>query len=324
MLTPSGTHALEMMATLLELQAGDEVIVPSFTFTSTALAFLHVGARPIFADIDPVTLNIDIEQVGPLVSPNTKALVFVHYGGEGKGIQEARDFCDYHGIALVEDAAHGLGGAYQGKKLGTFGSMAAFSFHQTKNFSCGEGGALAINDESLVERAEVVREKGTDRTAFFRGNVDKYTWRDRGSSYLLAEPLAAMLKSQLARIEEITSKRQAIWEQYRRGLSAWATQCGVQLPQPQENSVHASHNFWVIGPSIEFINEFQIRLAQLGVQTASHYQPLHNSPMGKRLGLENLELPVTELVSSRLLRLPLRTCQTQTETDYVISTIAGS
>lgn len=324
MLTASGTQALEMIADLLEIKAGDEIIVPSFTFTSSALAFVRSGASPVFCDIDPETLNLDIRHASKVLSPRTRALIFVHYGGEGKGIVEAQKFCDEHGIALVEDAAHGLGGSVGGKKLGTFGRLSAFSFHQTKNFSCGEGGAVAINDKSLISRAEVVREKGTDRTAFFRGEVDKYTWRDFGSSYLLAEPLAALLKSQLRRIDNVISRRSYIWNIYRSGLHDWAVQHGVQLPKRQSASVHASHIFWVIGPTAKFSQELQTRLANLRVQAVPHYQPLHSSPMGSRMGLGGVELPTTEAVATRLLRLPLRTCQSEAETQYVISSITRS
>ena len=223
LLTTSCTHALEMAAHLLNIQPGDEVIVPSFTYVSTINAFVLRGARPVFIDIRSDTLNIDEGQLERLIAPRTKAIIVVHYAGVGCEMDAIGEIASRHGVAVVEDNAHGLFDTYKGKHLGTFGCLAALSFHETKNISCGEGGALIINDPQYIERAEIIREKGTDRSRFFRGEIDKYTWLDIGSSYVLSDMLAAFLYAQLESYEKIQSRRREIWEYYYKHLKKWAS-----------------------------------------------------------------------------------------------------
>ena len=230
LLTTSCTHALEMAALLLGLGPGDEVIVPSFTFVSTANAFALRGARPVFADVRPHDLNIDPESVERLVGPNTRAIVVVHYAGVSCEMESILTIARGHGIPVVEDNAHGLLGTWQGRPLGSFGCLATQSFHETKNFTCGEGGALVVNERGLVERAEILREKGTDRSRFFRGQVDKYTWVDLGSSWVISDVLAAFLFAQLERREEIQAQRRMLWTRYDRELASWAARQGVRTP----------------------------------------------------------------------------------------------
>src|SRR5512136_1110930 len=250
LLTTSCTHALEMFALLLNIQPGDEVILPSFTFVSTVNAFVLRGAKPVFADVRPDTLNLDETGLEALITPRTKAIIPVHYAGVGCEMDAILDIANRRHVAVAEDNAHGLFGKYKGRNLGTFGVLAAQSFHETKNFTCGEGGALLINDPQLVERAEILREKGTDRSRFFRGQVDKYTWVDVGSSYLPSDILAAFLYAQLERREEIQSKRKRIWEYYQERLCNWAPGHDVRLPVVPEWCEQAYHMYYVILPSL--------------------------------------------------------------------------
>src|SRR5687767_2576400 len=251
LLTTSCTHALEMAALLLDIGPGDEVIVPSFTFVSTANAFALRGATPVFVDIRPDTLNIDERLVERAITPRTRAIVPVHYAGVGCEMDALQDIARRHGLAVVEDNAHGLFGRYRGRALGSFGVMATLSFHETKNITCGEGGALLINDERLLARAEVIREKGTERSRFFRGQVDKYTWCDLGSSYLPSDMLAAFLFAQLERREKIQSHRRQVWEMYYAGLKDWASVHGVQLPYVPEHCEHPYHMFYILMPDLD-------------------------------------------------------------------------
>lgn len=304
LLTTSCTHALEMMALLLDVGPGDEVIVPSFTFVSTANAFALRGARPVFADIRPDTLNLDETRVGALVTPHTRAIVAVHYGG----IACEMDSLLGHGIPVLEDNAHGLFSSFEGRPLGTIGSMSALSFHETKNISCGEGGALALNDHRLLERAEMLREKGTDRNRFFRGQVDKYTWVDLGSSYVPSDLLAAFLLAQLESRESIQASRGRIWWRYHDELRDWAMRRGVQLPVlPSERIASSYHLFYLLMPSLEERDAMIEHLRQRNVQAVFHYVPLHLSDMGRRFGGSAGDCPVAESVSERLLRLPFFT-----------------
>ena len=304
LLTTSCTHALEMAALLLKLQPGDEVILPSFTFVSTANAFVLRGARPVFIDIRPDTLNLDEQQLERLLSPRTRAIVPVHYAGVGCEMDVILDIAKRHDIAVVEDNAHGLFGKFRGKYLGTLGCLAAHSFHETKNFTCGEGGALFINDARYAERAEIIREKGTNRTQFFRGQVDKYTWVDLGSSYLPSELLAAFLYAQLEAREQIQSQRRRIWEYYRQHLAEWAEQHDVRLPFVPEPCEHPFHMFYLLAPSLEFRQALIAHLKAREILSVFHYLPLHLSAMGKRFGGKPGDCPVSERVSDRLLRLP--------------------
>ena len=304
LLTTSCTHALEMAAYLLDVQPGDEVIVPSFTFVTTINAFVIRGARPVFIDIRPDTLNMDEQQLEALISPRTKAIVPVHYAGIGCEMDTIMDIAKRRGVAVVEDNAHGLFGQYRGRPLGTFGSMATQSFHETKNFSCGEGGALLINDPGLIRRAEIIWEKGTNRSSFFRGEVDKYTWVDLGSSYLPADVLAAQLLAQLEAREAIQHTRRKIWETYARLLHDWAWIHNVELPTVPDHCQQAYHLFYLLLPSLEQRSALIDYLRAQKIHAVFHYLPLHLSPMGQKWGYRQGDYPVTETVSDRLLRLP--------------------
>jgi len=321
LLTPSGTHALELIALLLDVREGDEVIVPSFTFVSTANAFVLRGARPVFADIRPDTLNLDETQLERLITPRTRAIVVVHYAGVGGGRGAILEIARRHGVAVVEDNAHGLFGAYKGKPLGTFGCLAALSFHETKNITCGEGGALIINDPQYIERAEIIREKGTDRARFFRGEVDKYTWVDVGSSYLLSDLLAAFLYAQLEVREQIQAKRRRIWEYYAEHLREWAEAHGVQLPYVPPHCQPSYHLFYLLMPSLEERQALIAHLKARSILSVFHYQPLHLSEMGRRFGGYPGQCPVTEDVSDRLLRLPFYNSMTEEELAAVVSAL---
>jgi dTDP-4-amino-4,6-dideoxygalactose transaminase len=321
LLTTSCTHALEMSAILLDLRDGDEVILPSFTFVSGANAFVLRGAKPVFADIRADTLNIDERQIESLITPRTRAIAPVHYAGVGCEMDAIGEIASRHGLAVVEDNAHGLFGTYRGKPLGTFGGLATQSFHETKNINCGEGGALVINDPALVERAEIIREKGTNRSRFFRGQVDKYTWVDIGSSYLPSDLLAAYLVGQLEMAEVIQAKRKAVWERYAEALPEWATRHGVRLPVVPEHCEQPYHMFYVLFPSLEDRQNAILWLRQHEISAVFHYLPLNASEMGLRLGASVGACPVTATVSDRLLRLPLYNSLTVADQDRVIETL---
>src|SRR5438270_9724799 len=321
LLTTSCTHALEMAALLLEIKPGDEVIVPSFTFVSTANAFVLRGARPVFADIRPDTLNIDETRLERFISPLTKGIVVVHYAGVGCEMDYIMDLASRYGIPVVEDNAHGLFGKYKGKHLGTFGCMATLSLHETKNFSCGEGGALLINDPRYIERAEIIREKGTNRSRFFRGQVDKYTWVDVGSSYLPSDILAAFLYAQLTSRSTIQAKRRQIWDYYQQHLEDWASQTGVRLPYVPGHCEQPYHMFYLLLPSLEERQALIDHLTSRKICGVFHYLPLHLSPMGRRFGGREGDCPVTEKMSERLLRLPFYYDLTNEDQARVVSAI---
>lgn len=321
LLTTSCTHALEMTSLLLDIQAGDEVILPSFTFVSTVNAFVLRGARPVFADIRPDTLNMDESKLEHLITPRTRVIVPVHYAGVGCEMESILAIAHQHGLKVVEDNAHGLFGKYRGKSLGTFGDLATQSFHETKNISCGEGGAVLINDPTLNDRAEILREKGTNRSRFFRGQVDKYTWVDIGSSYLPSEALAAVLYAQLTAREEIQSRRRHIWERYASTLSGWAQQHNVRLPIIPEYCQQPYHMFYMLMPSLEVRTRFISWMKDHGVTCVFHYLPLHLSQMGEKFGGKIGDCPVTEDISDRLVRLPLFYNLEDSELDDVIEQI---
>lgn len=321
LLTTSCTHALEMAALLLKIQPGDEVIVPSFTFVSTINAFVLRGARPIFCDIRPDTLNLDESKVEALLTPRTKAVVPVHYGGVACEMDQLNALAAHYQIALIEDNAHGLYARYKGRYLGTFGAMATQSFHETKNFTCGEGGALLINDDRYRETAEIIREKGTNRSRFFRGQVDKYTWVDVGSSYLPSDMLAAYLYAQLEARALIQSKRQLLWETYAEQLRSWAETHGIQLPFVPAHCDQAYHLFYLLLPSLTTRTAFINYLKSHEIQSVFHYLPLHTSQMGQAFGWQVGDCPVTEAMSDRLVRLPFYTNMTMTDLERVIHTI---
>jgi dTDP-4-amino-4,6-dideoxygalactose transaminase len=321
LLTTSCTHALEMAALLLNVQPGDEVIVPSFTFVSTVNAFVLRGARPVFIDIRPDTLNLDETRLEALTTPHTRAVVVVHYAGVGCEMEAILGTAGRHGVPVVEDNAHGLLGKYRGKFLGTFGCLAAQSFHETKNFTCGEGGALLINDPQYIDRAEIIREKGTDRSRFWRGQVDKYTWIDVGSSYLPSDILAAFLYAQLEARDRIQANRRRIWEYYYDQLRAWAEAHDVRLPIVPAHCEQPYHMFYLILPSLKQRQALIAHLKSHSILSVFHYLPLHLSDMGRQFGGKPGDCPVTEQVSDRLLRLPFYNGLTEAEQTRVVAAI---
>ena len=318
LLTTSCTHALEMAALLLDIQPGDEIIIPDFTFVSTVNAFVLRGARPIFLDIRLDTLNLDESRLEAAITPGTRAIVPVHYAGVGCEMDAILEIADRHHLAVIEDNAHGLFGKYKGKYLGTFGSMASQSFHETKNFTSGEGGALLINDPLLVERAEIIREKGTNRSRFFRGQVDKYTWVDIGSSYLPSDILAAFLLAQFEQRQKIQLHRRQVWEIYYAGLNDWAQAHDVQLPQVPSHCEQSYHMFYLLLPTLDLRQRLITYLRERGIYSVFHYLPLHLSEMGQSFGGKLGDCPVTERVSDQLVRLPFHNALTGAEQEQVI------
>ncbi len=305
LLTTSCTHALEMAMLLADVGPGDEVICPAFTFVSSVNAFVLRGARPVFVDVRPDTLNIDERLVEAAITPRTKALMVVHYAGVGCEMTALMAIAERHRLTVVEDNAHGLFGHYRGRALGTFGAMSTLSFHETKNLTCGEGGALVLNDGALVERAEIIREKGTNRSRFYRGQVDKYTWVDVGSSYLPSDLLAAYLCAQLEARDLVQAKRHAIWDGYHAGLASWADANGIGRPQVPGHCDHPAHIYYLLMPSLDARTRLLAELRKALVLLTFHYQPLHLSDMGRRFGGREGQCPVTEDVADRLVRLPL-------------------
>jgi len=322
LVTTSCTHALEMAALLLEIGPGDEVIVPSFTFVSTANAFVLRGATPVFADIRPDTLNLDETRLESMVTERTRAIVPVHYGGVACEMDAILEIADRHGLAVVEDNAHGLFGKYQGRWLGTLGCLATQSFHETKNLTCGEGGALLINDEGLAERAEILREKGTNRARFFRGEIDKYSWVDLGSTYVMSDVLAAFLYGQLEQWETIQAKRRAIWQRYHGELADWAETNGVQRPVVPEHCDPAWHLYHLLLPTPTARDAFLAHLRERGIHAVFHYLPLHLSEYAMaHWGGQPGDCPVTEDVADRLVRLPFYNAMTEEEQARVIEAV---
>jgi dTDP-4-amino-4,6-dideoxygalactose transaminase len=306
---------------LLNLKDGDEVIVPSFTFVSTINAFVLRGAKPVFADVRPDTLNLDESKLEALITSKTRAIVVVHYAGVACEMDVIMEIANRHGIPVVEDNAHGLFGKYKGKYLGTFGVLATQSFHETKNFTSGEGGALLINDPKYIEDAEILREKGTNRSRFFRGQVDKYTWINVGSSYLPSDLLAAFLLAQLEEREKVQSLRQRIWETYYKELYDWAEENHVQLPFVPAHCEQPYHMFHLLFPDLERRQAAIAHLQEHGIHAVFHYLPLHLSPMGEKYGGKAGDCEVTERVSDQLLRLPFYTNMTEEEQGWVIEAL---
>jgi dTDP-4-amino-4,6-dideoxygalactose transaminase len=303
------------------MQPGDEVIVPSFTFVSTVNAFVLRGVKPVFIDIRPDTLNLDETQLEDLITPYTKVIIPMHYAGVGCEMDTICKIATLHGIPIVEDNAHGLFGKYRGRYLGTFSALATQSFHETKNFTCGEGGALLINDEQYIERAEIIREKGTNRAQFFRGEVDKYTWRDVGSSYLPSDILAAFLYAQLECRDRIQAMRQQVWEYYAEHLRDWAEANGVSMPFVPSYCEQTYHMFYLLMPSLEKRTALIAHLKNQGIQSVFHYLPLHLAPMGRKWGYQEGDFPVTENVSNRLVRIPFYNELGKDEQEYVCKAI---
>lgn len=321
LLTTSCTDALEMAALLLDIQAGDEVILPSFTFVSTANAFVLRGARPVFADVHSDTLNLDETQIERLITARTKAIVPVHYAGVACEMNAILDIARRYDLAVIEDNAHGLFGSYKGRYLGTFGTLATQSFHETKNFTCGEGGALLVNDSRYFERAEIIREKGTNRSRFFRGQVDKYTWVDIGSSFLPSDLLAAFLYAQLEAREQIQAMRKRVWTYYYDQLSSWAIERSIQLPTIPDHCDQSYHMFYMLLPFYKQRQALIAHLKEHGILSVFHYLPLHLSDMGRRFGGKEGDCPVTEDVSDRLLRLPFYNELSELEQATVVKVI---
>lgn len=305
LLTHSCTAALEMCALLLDVQGGDEVIMPSFTFVSTANAFVLRGAVPVFVDIRRDTLNIDESLIEAAITPRTKAICVVHYAGVSCEMDAIMAIAQRHGLAVIEDAAQGIFSTYRGKPLGTFGALGALSFHETKNVISGEGGALLVNDEALVERAEIVREKGTNRSQFFRGQVDKYTWVDVGSSYLPGEIIAAFLAAQFEEADDIVRRRMALWDRYHAWAAPLEANGMLRRPVVPPHCTHNAHMYYLLLRDLDDRTSFIANLKQAGIGAVFHYIPLHSSPAGMRYGRAAGELPVTDSVSDRLVRMPL-------------------
>jgi dTDP-4-amino-4,6-dideoxygalactose transaminase len=324
LLTTSCTHALEMAAILLEIREGDEVLVPDFTFVSTANAFVMRGARPVFVDVRPDTLNLDERLLEGKITPRTRAIVPVHYAGIGCDMDAIGAVAGRHNLAVVEDNAHGLFATRGGLPLGRFGGLAALSFHETKNFSCGEGGALLINDRRHIARAEIVREKGTNRKRFFRGEVDRYTWVDIGSSYLPSDLLAAYLYGQLEQKTKVLAARRRISETYRDRLADWAARREVRLPSIPKGCESSYHMFHMILPTEESRSRLIGYLKSRGILAVFHYLPLHLSEMGRRWGGRPGDCPVTEWASGRLVRLPFYTTLSEPDQERVIEAVLSA
>ncbi|HEX7894392.1 MAG TPA: dTDP-4-amino-4,6-dideoxygalactose transaminase [Terriglobales bacterium] len=323
LLTTSCTHALEMAALLLDCGPEDEVIVPSYTFVSTANAFALRGARIVFCDVRPDTLNLDEEHFESLITGRTKAVIPVHYAGVPCAMNRIIEIARRNGVYVVEDNAHGLFATFRNQYTGTFGCLATQSFHETKNITCGEGGALLVNDPKLVERAIIIRDKGTDRSQFLRGMVDKYTWTDIGSSYLPSDLLAAFLYAQLEAREAIQQKRKRIWNIYWELLADWAEDVGARLPVIPPECEQAYHMFYVILPSSDFRDGVITHLKANGILSVFHYVPLHLSTAGRKFAARPSHCPVTEDLSSRLLRLPFYNDITVDEQERVVSSLSS-
>lgn len=323
LLTSSCTHALDMASILLDLHDGDEVILPSFTFSSAATSIALSHATPVFIDIDPSSGNINPDLIAPAVTPKTKAISIVHYGGVAADVDSILAVAAEFELPLIEDNAHGLGGKWRGRSLGTLGTFGTQSFHDTKNVHSGEGGALLINDSSFVERAEIIREKGTDRSRFLRGQVDKYTWTDVGSSYLMSELNAAVLDAQLEEFDTIQGLRHGIWNRYAIELAEWSETNGATLMSPSAESEHTAHLFYLLMQNHEEQIRLLAHLRSLAVIGTFHYIPLDSSPAGLRLGRTPYECVNAHDFSSRLVRLPLWAGMTESDVTRVIDGVTS-
>jgi len=320
LLTTSCTHALEMTASLLDIGPGDEVIMPSFTFVSTANAFVVRGAVPVFVDIRVDTWNIDERLIERAITSRTRAIVVVHYAGVACEMDEILAIAAAHDLTVIEDNAHGFGGFYRGRPLGTLGGLATLSFHETKNIQCGEGGALLVAGTDLADRAEIIREKGTNRSKFLRGEVDKYTWVDVGSSYLPSDLLAAFLTAQLESFDSIQHARTLIWRRYSASLSDWVRACGALVQRVDTDRQHPAHLFGIVHRNIETRNRFIEHMARGGVKTTFHYVPLHSAPFGRSL-IGKISLPVTDFVAAGLVRLPIYPDLERASLDHIVDLV---
>lgn len=321
LITPSCTAALEMTGILADLAPGDEVIMPSFTFVSTANAFALRGAVPVFVDSEPETLNIDPDAAAAAVTSRTRAIVVVHYGGVACDMDRIASLVSRHELILIEDAAHSLPATWRGRPLGSIGHLSTFSFHETKNVHCGEGGALVINGRASVDRAEIVQEKGTDRSRFFRGEVDKYTWQDLGSSYLLSEVGAAFLWAQLERLDEITAERRKTWDRYHDAFAGLEEGGVLRRPFVPEGCEHSGHLYYLLMPTPEARDGLIECLDGDGIKSVFHYSPLHESPAGRKFGRAAGPIEVAPWASARLLRLPLWSGMGEERIDRVVDAV---
>jgi dTDP-4-amino-4,6-dideoxygalactose transaminase len=321
LMTPSCTASLEMAAILCDLQPDDEVIMPSFTFVSTANAVARLGAKPVFVDIRSDTLNLDEEKIEQAITPLTRAIMPVHYAGVSCEMDRIERIARNHGLMVIEDAAQGVNSFYKGRALGSIGALGAYSFHETKNYICGEGGALCINDPKLVERAEIIRDKGTNRKKFFRGEVDKYTWVDVGSSYVPSELCCAFLYAQLEMLQHISERRRKLFETYVHHLGPLEETGKLRIPRIPVNCQTNYHMFYILLPSQRERDELMSKCKEQGISAVFHYIPLHNAPMGKKLGAYQGPLPVTEDLSARLLRLPMYFEMTKAEQMRVVDCV---
>ncbi len=322
LLTTSGSSALDMTAILADLRPGDEVIVPSYTFVSTVNAFALRGAKPVFCDVEKSTMNIDADKIEELITEKTKAIYPVHYAGVICDMDKIMDIAKRHNLLVVEDAAQAVGSVYKGNRpAGTIGDMGCYSFHETKNYSMGEGGAIILKDKEVMRRAEIIREKGTDRSQFIRGEVDKYTWKDIGSSFLPSDMLAAMLYAQLERFDEIMEKRFNVWNTYNEGFADLEKEGKLIRPFIPEYTTHNAHMYYVILPNKDIRDNMITELKKRGIQSVFHYIPLHTAPMGEKYGYKAGDLPITEEYAGRLLRLPMYADISKSEVEYVIENL---
>jgi dTDP-4-amino-4,6-dideoxygalactose transaminase len=322
LLTTSCTAALELSAMLLDLQPGDEVVVPSFTFVSSANAFAVMGARIVFVDVDPQTFNLDEQQVAAALTDRTRAVVAVNYGGVGAVTDSLTELVKANGSIVIEDNAHGLFGSLNGKPLGTQSALSTLSFHETKNVTCGEGGAIVVNDQSLLDRAEILREKGTNRSRFFRGMVDKYTWIDVGSSYLLSDINAAVLQAQLEFKDTTQLRRISAISSYKSELDGWIKSNGIETQSQPAGSEAPGHLFCLLMPDLARRTAFLAHTRERGVATTFHYLPLDDSPAGKRFGSAPFDCRVSRDVSDRLVRLPVFSDITESEVERIIAVVS--
>jgi dTDP-4-amino-4,6-dideoxygalactose transaminase len=321
LLVPSCTAALEMAAILFDLKPGDEVILPSFTFVSTANCIVRLGAKPVFVDIRPDTLNLDDALVEEAITERTRAIFPVHYAGVGCEMDRIMTIAEKYGLKVAEDAAQGVNAFYNGRALGSIGHLGCYSFHETKNYICGEGGALCLNDPALVERAEIIRDKGTNRKQFFRGVVDKYTWVDVGSSYVPSELCSAFLYAQLENLDTISERRRRIYQFYRQHLKPLAAEGLLKLPQVPEDCTSNYHLFYILLPDQATRDNLLTHLQEQGIHAVFHYVPLHTAPMAREYGYREGDLPVTENLGGRLLRLPLFYDITEAEQQRVVDQV---
>jgi len=305
LLTPSCTAALEMSMMLLDLRPGDEVILPSFTFVSSASAICRAGGHPRFVDIRADTLNLDERKIEAAITRRTRAIMPVHYAGVLCDMPAINSIADHHGLVVVEDAAHAVGSRLAGRSAGAWGDLGCYSFHETKNIACGQGGALCINDPSYLARAEIIRDKGTNRAQYFRGQTDKYTWVDIGSSFVMGELVASYLAAQFEHVTELSQKRQRLYDRYYESMAPWAEEMGFTLPIIPEECQSNYHIFHLVMETPEDRDQLLAHLNHQDIWAVFHYVPLHSSPLGQKLGNREGDLPITESIASRLIRLPM-------------------